>query len=210
MTKHRTSIRRFGLRIALGASVFAVFSWIALGWPSSGTDAFGTTRTVIAGKGRIGPHHWLVKLAGDGVRKGICMETSAYLRRPQAGGTGMGTCSAPAVHRGLITSVVEEGQKGNPTLTALGAAFNLAVHRVEVILMDGDSERLRLRRIRRAQGAGAQVTHFRYVAVAKGSAWCVRTLVTRGEAGAVLWRAPGSEVLPYDPARVCGASTNGP
>jgi hypothetical protein len=193
-------------RIAVSASVVAVFAWSALGWPSSGVDAYEGTGIIVVGKGTIGPHHWLVKLTGDGVRKGICMETSAYLRHPRAGGTGMGTCSAPAVHRGLITSVVEKGQKGTPTLTALGAGFNLAVRRVEVSLFNGRLERFQLRRIRRAGTAGKQVTHFRYVAEAKAGVWCMRTLVTRDKAGVVLWRAAGAEVLPYDPARVCRAS----
>lgn len=200
--KRKTAIRKFRLTLALGASVVAVISWTAVGWPSS-SNAHGSTGSIFVGKGKIGPHHWAVEVTGGGSRKGICLETSAYLRRPQAGGTGMGTCSAPAVRRGLVTSVVERGQNGNPTLTAIGAAFNLAVRRVEVTLLDGQKERLPFRRIGRAGSASPQVTNFRYVAEARRGAWCVDALVTRNRSGAVLWRAAGSEILPYDPARVC-------
>jgi hypothetical protein len=162
--------------------------------------------TPIVAKGQIGSHHWTVEVVGDGSRKGICMETRTYLRR-QAGGEAFGTCSAPAVRRGLIASVAEDGQSGRPALTVLGAAFDLAVRRVDVTLLDGRSERLRLRRARRVPaGAGEQVKHFRYVIEARAGAWCVRSLVTRDRAGTVLWEASGAEMLPYDPVAVCGGA----
>lgn len=196
---------RLWKRFAIGVGLLALTYSIAPGWPVRSAIASSTSGIAVVAKGRIGTHHWAVEVAGDGHRKGICLETSAYLRRPQVGGPGMGACSAPAVHRGLITSVNEAGQKGNPTLTVMGAGFNLAVRRVEVTLFNGRVESLPLRRIRRAGTAGDQVAHFRYVAKATAGAWCVRTLVTRDETGTVLWRASGAEVLPYDPARVCRA-----
>jgi hypothetical protein len=206
-TLRRAGVRKTFIGLAIVAALLALASSTVPGWFVAGSRAAPSNGGVVTvAKGAIGPHHWLVRVAGDGSRKGICLETSAYLRRPQYGGPGNGTCSAPAVRRGSITSVFEKSRGGRPTLTVLGAAFNLAVDSVEVKTVDGRSERLLLRRILGAAGAGPQVAHFRYAAKAVAGRWCVRELVTRSGTGAVLWRASGSEVLPYDPATVCSGT----
>lgn len=194
--------------IALVAALVALASWLVPGWFVSGSHAAPAGGGVVTvGKGAIGPHHWMVRAAGDQSRKGVCLETSVYLRRPQNGGPGDGRCAAPSAKRGSVTSVVERSRGGDPKLTVLGAAFDPAVARVEVKMWDGGTEKLALRRIR---GAGSQIAHYRYVAVAKAGSWCVSALITRNGKGSALWRASGAEVLPYDPATVCGAPAAAP
>lgn len=201
----KAGARGFLVGLTLVLILVALGSWVLPGWLVAGSHASPNNSGVVTvARGAIGPHHWIVRVAGDRSRKGICLETSAYLRRPQNGGPGDGRCAAPSPKRGSVTSVVEEGRGGRPRLTVLGAAFSLAVQSVEVKLMNGRSERLSLRRIRDGVvPSGSQVEDFKYAVKAVAGRWCVGELITLSKKGAVLWRASGSEVMPYDPATVC-------
>src|SRR4051794_37127648 len=105
-------------------------------------------RPVLISKGHVGQRHWYVIAGPDEHRRGICFEVGIYGRRPSEGEGASGQCSAPAVKRGIVLTMEgAEGRDGLPTMTAVGAAFNMAVERVEVTSFDGSAESLKLRRI---------------------------------------------------------------
>jgi hypothetical protein len=157
---------------------------------------------VVVNHGVIQSRHWRVQVVGDGHRRGICLLVAADNGTQGEGESENAQCSAPAPRRGLVRTVVERRRSTGILLTVVGMAFNLKVSGVKITLSDGRSKVMPLRRIKSSAG-GAQVQHFKYVAFAVRGPWCVRELVTSRDDGEVLWTAPASDLVPYDPAEVC-------
>lgn len=155
--------------------------------------------TVDRGKSPSG--EWSVIVAPDGKRKGICLQAVVLNYKGKSGGVANGSCSAPAKRRGLVRSVVIRSKDGAPALTVVGAAFNRAVARVEVIRLDGNARSLQLRP---GPAVHDQVANFNYLGFASSGSWCIKELITRSKNGSVLWSVGASELLPYDPGRFCG------
>jgi len=176
--------------------------------PVAGAVVAGENPTILIGHGHFGQRHWFVAATQDENRKGICFESGAYFRTPRNGVEGGGQCSAPAVKRGILSTVVVPGQRADTTaMTVVGGAFNKAVKSVEVTSFDGTTQRLVPRRASGPRVAGSTVANFRYLAFAVRGPWCVERLVTLDSAGHTLfetdWGAIGGYAKPHDPRSAC-------
>jgi hypothetical protein len=154
---------------------------------------------VLISKGHVGHRHWYVIAGPQFHRPGICLEIGAYNRQLKEGGNFIGTCSAPAVKRGIVlTAHGPADPTGQPTFTAVGAAFNMAVKRVEVTLFDGSIEKLKLLRIPSGRTGGSRVSAYRYAALAVRGPWCAKELVTYGPSGQPLWKVEAGVLAGID------------
>jgi hypothetical protein len=175
---------------------------VAAGAVASGAPLHTESHLVVLNHGVIHGRHWRVEVVGDGHRRGICLLVAADNGAHGQGESENAQCSAPAPRRGLVRSLVERRRSSSIILTAVGMAFSPRVSRVTVELSNGRTKELRLRRVKSSAG-GPQPTHFRFVAFAVRGPWCVHELLTRNRSGKVLWAAPASQLVPYDPAEVC-------
>lgn len=155
----------------------------------------GENPTLLIGHGRYGRHHWFVAATQDENRKGICLETGAFLRSPRNGVDGGGQCSAPAVKRGILQAVFVPGARPRSvSMTAVGGAFNVAVKLVEVTSFHGTTEKLTPKAVSARRASGSTVAHFRYLAFAVRGPWCAARIVTLDRNGHPLWETDWEEI----------------
>jgi hypothetical protein len=145
-------------------------------------------------QGKVGHDAWRITVGSDQGHKGICLEV-VLDRSPS------GRCSFPAERRGLVRSAVKWTRAGHPRLTIFAGAFNSKVHRVMSVGFDGERNELHFRKLLTAPTRKLQ--QFRYLTAVKKGPWCISELITESAEGDVLWAVPASDLLPYEPARVC-------
>jgi hypothetical protein len=163
---------------------------------------------VLVGGGHVGRHHWRDEVVPRGAR-GVCLEVTVFARHLSRG-NGVGQCSAPSPRRGIVLAAVEPHfRSGRPAITAVGAAFNRTVRRVEVVLFSGESEDLPLHSI----GGPKEMMRYRFVAFAQRGPWCVARLRTFDHSGEILWETNWREIsmeaseLSYKPSLICPRSS---
>lgn len=144
--------------------------------------------------GRTLGDDWRVTVESDGNRRGICLEAVV-------GQVATGRCSFPAIRRGLIRTAVTRYKTGRPRVTVVGAAFNSHVQRVVAIGFDRTRRPIPI--LEPPPGLEAKLRKFGYLVVVRKGLWCIKELITESAENKVLWRAPASEIVPYDVGRFC-------